>query len=36
GMPGAAIQTGSVDLILPLTEIPEALMTLVTKEGIPP
>jgi len=36
GMPGAAIQTGSVDLILPLTEIPEAVMTLVTKEGIPP
>jgi len=32
GMPNAAIQTGSVDLVLPLTEIPDALVTLVTKE----
>jgi two-component system chemotaxis response regulator CheB len=30
GMPGAAIQTGSVDFILPLREIPSALVTLVT------
>jgi len=35
GMPGSAIQTGSVDLVLPLTEIPDALMALVTKEGTP-
>jgi two-component system, chemotaxis family, protein-glutamate methylesterase/glutaminase len=33
GMPGAAIQTGSVDFILPLDEIPSALMTLVVKIG---
>jgi two-component system chemotaxis response regulator CheB len=31
GMPGAAIQTGSVDFILPLEEIPPALVTLVIK-----
>jgi two-component system chemotaxis response regulator CheB len=31
GMPGAAIQSGSVDFILPLTEIPAALVLLVTK-----
>jgi two-component system chemotaxis response regulator CheB len=30
GMPGAAIQTGRVDFILPLAEIPAALVTLVT------
>jgi two-component system chemotaxis response regulator CheB len=30
GMPNAAIQTGSVDFILPLKEIPSALVTLVT------
>ena len=30
GMPGAALQTGSVDFILPLDEIPSALLTLVT------
>ncbi len=30
GMPGAAVQTGSVDFILPLDEIPSALVTLVT------
>ena len=29
GMPGAAIQTGSADFILPLDEIPSALVTLV-------
>src|SRR5262249_25798059 len=29
GMPGAAIQTGSVDFVLPLGEIPSALVTLV-------
>jgi two-component system chemotaxis response regulator CheB len=31
GMPGAAIQTGSVDFILPLDEISSALVTLVMK-----
>jgi two-component system chemotaxis response regulator CheB len=31
GMPGAAVQTGTVDFILPLDEIPAALMTLVMK-----
>lgn len=31
GMPGAAIRTGSVDFILPLAEIPPALITLVMK-----
>jgi two-component system chemotaxis response regulator CheB len=31
GMPGAAIQTGSVDFILPLDEISPALVTLVVK-----
>jgi two-component system chemotaxis response regulator CheB len=30
GMPGAAIQTGRVDFVLPLAEIPAALVTLVT------
>ncbi len=37
GMPGAAIQTGSVDFVLPLGEIASALVTLVMKneaEGI--
>lgn len=29
GMPGAAIQSGSVDFVLPLQEIPSALVTLV-------
>jgi two-component system chemotaxis response regulator CheB len=29
GMPGAAMQTGSVDFVLPLEEIPSALVTLV-------
>ncbi len=29
GMPGAAIQTGSVDFTLPLEEVPSALITLV-------
>jgi two-component system chemotaxis response regulator CheB len=31
GMPGAAIHTGSVDFVLPLGEIPSALITLVMK-----
>jgi two-component system chemotaxis response regulator CheB len=31
GMPGAAIQTGNVDFILPLDEVPSALTTLVTR-----
>ncbi len=31
GMPGAAIRTGSVDFILPLEEIPSAIITLVMK-----
>jgi len=31
GMPGAAIQTGKADFILPLSEIPAALVTLVIK-----
>jgi two-component system chemotaxis response regulator CheB len=31
GMPGAAIQTGSIDFILPLDEIASALITLVVK-----
>jgi chemotaxis response regulator CheB len=30
-MPGAAIQTGNVDFILPLAEIPSALVSLVVK-----
>jgi two-component system chemotaxis response regulator CheB len=29
GMPGAAIETGNVDFVLPLEEIPAALITLV-------
>jgi two-component system chemotaxis response regulator CheB len=29
GMPGAAIQSGNVDFVLPLREIPSALVTLV-------
>ena len=33
GMPRAAIQTHVVDFILPLSEIPRALTTLVMKEG---
>ena len=32
GMPAAAIQTGCVDLILPLLEIPAALVKLVSQE----
>jgi two-component system chemotaxis response regulator CheB len=31
GMPGAAIQTGSVDFVLPLDEVASALVTLVMK-----
>jgi two-component system chemotaxis response regulator CheB len=30
GMPSAAIRTGCVDLVLPLDEIPQALMTLIS------
>lgn len=33
GMPGAAIQTGSADFVLPLEEIASALTTLVIKGG---
>lgn len=33
GMPGAAIQTGSADFILPLDEISSAIVTLVQGEG---
>jgi two-component system chemotaxis response regulator CheB len=31
GMPGAAIQTGDVDFILPVDEIPSALVRLVMR-----
>jgi two-component system chemotaxis response regulator CheB len=34
GMPGAAIQTGSADFVLPLDEISSALVTLVMKGGV--
>jgi len=34
GMPGAAIQSGSVDFILPLSEIAPALVTLVMKTEV--
>ena len=34
GMPGAAIQTGSTDFVLPLDEITSALVTLVMKGGV--
>lgn len=34
GMPGAALQTGNVDFILPLDEISSALVTLVVKGDI--
>ncbi len=34
GMPGAAIQTGSTDFVLPLDEISPALVTLVMKGGV--
>jgi two-component system chemotaxis response regulator CheB len=33
GMPGAAIETGNVDLVLPLEDISSALMSLVTNES---
>lgn len=33
GMPGAAIETGDVDVVLPLDEIPSALVALVTEKG---
>ncbi len=32
GMPGAAIETGDVDVVLPLEEIPAALVALVTEK----
>ncbi len=35
GMPGAAIQTGNVDFILPLGEIPSTLIRLVMRGGGP-
>jgi two-component system chemotaxis response regulator CheB len=34
GMPGAAIQTGSADFVLPLDEVASALVTLVMKGGV--
>jgi len=34
GMPGAAMQTGAVDFVLPLADIPNALISLVTKEEV--
>jgi two-component system, chemotaxis family, protein-glutamate methylesterase/glutaminase len=34
GMPGAALQTGSVDFVLPLEEIPSALVTLVVRGDV--
>ena len=34
GMPDAAVKTGSVDFVLPLEEIPSALMTLVVKGDV--
>jgi two-component system chemotaxis response regulator CheB len=33
GMPSAAIQTGQVDFVLPLSEIARALTTLVMREA---
>jgi two-component system, chemotaxis family, protein-glutamate methylesterase/glutaminase len=35
GMPGAAIQTGCVDFVLPLAEIPSALITLISTGDVP-
>jgi two-component system chemotaxis response regulator CheB len=35
GMPGAAIDTGDVDVVLPLDEIPPALVALVTEKAAP-
>ena len=34
GMPSAAIKSGSVDFILPLAEVPSALVSLVTEGGL--
>ena len=34
GMPGAAIQTGNVDFILPLKQISKTLITLICAEGV--
>jgi two-component system chemotaxis response regulator CheB len=33
GMPGSAIQTGGADFILPLKEIPSALIKLVSQDA---
>jgi two-component system chemotaxis response regulator CheB len=33
GMPGAAIETGAVDFVLPLDQIAEALASLVSERG---
>lgn len=35
GMPSAAIATGCVDFVLPLAEIPDAIVTLVTQNEVP-
>jgi two-component system, chemotaxis family, protein-glutamate methylesterase/glutaminase len=35
GMPAAALQTGCVDFILPLDEIPSALLTLISTGDVP-
>jgi two-component system, chemotaxis family, protein-glutamate methylesterase/glutaminase len=35
GMPSAAIQTGAVDFVLPLSQIPHALATLVMSGDVP-
>jgi two-component system, chemotaxis family, protein-glutamate methylesterase/glutaminase len=35
GMPGAATQTGCVDFVLPLDEIPSALVTLISTGDVP-
>ncbi|HLH68563.1 MAG TPA: chemotaxis protein CheB [Candidatus Dormibacteraeota bacterium] len=34
GMPGAAIKVGAVDLVLPLAEIPSAIVALATGSGV--
>ena len=36
GMPSSAIETGTVDFVLPLDEIPQALVTLVMGSDRPP
>src|SRR2546427_1737216 len=35
GMPGAALQTGSVDFVLPLEEISSALVSLISSKELP-